>query len=203
MRLKFTRDFYIPKGSLKVADKQSDAVAYVYASAAGVPFAMVFVGKADKPLWHYRFKTAERRDRAVLQAFENRREALKRNADRRAERKAWVPDYKVGQVLRTCWGYEQTNVEFFEITEIRGKYAILRELAQARAETGWAQGKCAPLPGEYAAPRYQGDDRGAPIRRLMQQHGIKIDDVRTAYRVDTERVGGVEVIKSANWTAYH
>lgn len=197
------REYLIPKGATKVTDKQSDAVAYLYSTPAGEPAAMMFFGKQANPVWRYRYRTPERREAAVKAGFESRRASLAFKADQRKKRTSWVPDYKVGDVLHTCWGYEQTNVEYFEIVEIKGKYAILREIAAESVATGWMQGKCVPLPGQYLTPRYAGDDRGQPIRRLMQEHGIKIDDVRTAHRARSAKVAGVEVHQPLGWSSYH
>lgn len=199
-----TRDLFVPKGAVKVSDKQSDAVAYLYTGRShGKPVMMVFFGKQTKPVAHFRYSSDETRARAVTQYFADRRDTLARKAAYRKERTDYVPDYKVGDVLRTCWGYEQTNVEFFEVVEVKGKYAVLRELAQERIDTAHMQGRCVPLPGQYLTPRHAGDDRGQPIRRLMQQHGIRIDDVRTASRASSTTVAGVKVYESASWTAYH
>lgn len=202
MNLKMPREFYIPKKALKVADKRSDAVVYLY--GFGEKFGAIgFVGKANKPAFNYTFRKPERREEHIREFFTNYRDRLARKAAVKSARVAWVPTYKVGDIFRTCWGYEQTNVEYFEIIEIKGKHAILREICQESVETGWLQGKCAPLPGQFAAPRYAGDDRGQPIRRLMQEHGIKIDDVRTAWLVKGDIVGGVRVIQPSSWSAYH
>lgn len=195
MRLNMPREFYIPKNyTAKVCDKNSDAIAYLWTARNGKPGAAIFYGKQAKPISNYYYRDEARRQAAVTIAFESRRKSLAFKSDLRAKRKAWVPTYKVGDIFRTCWGYEQTNVEYFEIVEIKGKHAILRELAQERVDTGWLQGKCVPLPGKYC---------GDPIRRLMQEHGIKISDVRTAWLVKTKTVGGVAVIEPSNWSAYH
>lgn len=192
--MKLTRECFAPKGAAKVADKQSDAVAYLYATPRGEPAAMVFVGRQAKPLWRYRFRSDQEREKRIRQAFDARRDQLGRKSARRAERTAWQPTYKIGDILRTCWGYEQTNIEYFEIVELRGKHAMLRELAQERVETQWLAGKTVPLPGKYI---------GESIRRLCQPHGIKIDNVRTAYPVETQSVGGVKVIPASGWSAYN
>jgi hypothetical protein len=105
-----------------------------------------------------------------------------------------IPNYKVGEILHTCWGYDQTNIEYFEVVELRGKHVILRELAQERTATGFDQGNCAPIAGKYV---------GEPIRRLAQERGIKIDDCRTAFRSATTTVAGVEVHKPLGWSAGH
>lgn len=200
-RLKPTR--FIRPGSIKVADKISDAIAYLWSSASGKPGASVYYGKQAYPVSNYYYQSEARRAKAVEDAFKSRQEYLKRKGADRDERKSWVPTYKVGDIFRTCWGYEQTNVEYFEITEIKGKYAILREIAQERSATGWAQGQCVPMPGQYLEPRFETDEGRKPIRRLMQKNGIKIDDVRTAWLVEGEKVGGVRVIQPSSWTAYH
>jgi hypothetical protein len=49
---------YIPKGSAKVADKHSDAVAYV-SESNGAYYAVVYYGEQSKPIANYRYRTAE------------------------------------------------------------------------------------------------------------------------------------------------
>ena len=200
-RLKPTR--YIRPGSIKVADKLSDAVAYLWNARNGKPAAPIYYGKQSKPISDHWYGSEARRAKAIEDAFKDRQEHFKRKGADLAERKSWVPTYKVGDIFRTCWGYEQTNVEYFEITEIKGKYAILREIAQERSATGWAQGQCVPMPGQYLEPRFPTDEDRKPMRRLMQKHGIKIDEVRTAWLVEGDTIGGVRVIQPSSWTAYH
>jgi hypothetical protein len=183
---RLSREQQVPKGAIKIADKQSDAVAYLYSSntsfSVGKPAAMAFTGKSDKPVWRYYFNSEEQRGKKIAETFENRRGWLELRAKRRKERTEWVPDYRVGDILHTSWGYDQTNVEFFEVVEARGKYVWLRELQQSRKETGFMSGNCEPIPGKFAEPRFEGDERGQVIRRLAQKSGVKIDDVRTAWR---------------------
>jgi hypothetical protein len=37
----------------------------------------------------------------------------------------------------------------------------------------------------------------------MQEHGIKIDDVRTGFRARTQIVAGIKVHQPIGWSAYH
>jgi hypothetical protein len=150
----------------------------------GNPCAVIFFGKQAKPVGHYRYRDETARAKSVAQHFESRQSHDKRMSDRRSEDKAFQHDTKVGDIYRTSWGYDQTNVEFFEIIEIRGKFAILREIGCAADEStlGGPQERIIPQSGAFLAPRYEGDDRGQPIRRLIQKHGIKIDDVRTGWK---------------------
>jgi len=63
---------------------------------------------------------------------------------------------KVGDVLNTSWGYEQTNVEFYEVVAVSGVMVTLRQIAASTAETGFMRGETIPYPGEFI---------GEPIRR--------------------------------------
>jgi len=199
--MRIPREFYIPKGAIKVADRHSDAVAYVHTNARGKPCGMVFFGKQSKPVVNYQFRSEAERERVIRDYFGRKQAWDARKREARDEAKAFQHAAKVGDLYRTSWGYDQTNVEFFEIIEIRGKHAILRELQQVRETTGWEQGRCVPQSGKYVEPRYEGDKHGEPIRRLIQDGRIKIDDVRTAWPWG-KRVAGAVVGAPVGWTNY-
>lgn len=177
--MRLDREFYIPKDATEIRDPESDAVAYL--SVSGKPHAAVFVGKQAKPVGNYTFKTDELRANYVENVFASRRASMARKASARESRKAFVHSAKVGDIYHTSWGYDQTNVEYFQIVEIKGKYATLREIARESETTGWETGTSSPLKDRFLEPRYEGDDRGLPIRRLVQATHIKIDDVRYAW----------------------
>jgi len=77
------RAFYVAKGATKVADKLSDAVAYVSEREAVVKmekvmrfYATIFYGKQTKPVANYQYRTRERRDQAVKEYFEGRQKTM-------------------------------------------------------------------------------------------------------------------------------
>lgn len=84
---KLTREFYIPKGSRKVAHKNSDAVAYVYTTANGKPGAAVFYGNQAKPVAHYLYPNETRRETHVTELFGRRQSNQAYVAERREARK--------------------------------------------------------------------------------------------------------------------
>lgn len=194
------REFYVPKGAMKITDKQSSAVAYVQTYDSGRVHALGLFGKAQKPNFHYTFKSVERAERHVRQFFQNCREHQANRAQRKEQRTIFAHAAKVGDVYKTCWGYDQTNVEFFEIVEIKGKYAILREIAAESISNGSGQDRLMPMSGAFLEPRYKDDDRGLPIRRLIQDGYIKIDEVRHGRPWGT-RVAGVLIGRPATATS--
>lgn len=168
---------YIPAGSRKVADRLSDAVAYL-SERNGVPYGIGYCGSRAKADWNFRFRSEARREAHVREFFAGRRHALAFKAERRGK-EGKPRALFVGAILRTCWGYDQTNVEFFQVTGLIGATMVeLRELAQARKSEGWCRDACAPVPDEFI---------GDPIRRKVSGYdgaSVRIDDVRRAYRWD-------------------
>lgn len=193
-RVTMPREFYIPNGATKVADKASDAIAYLYTTTSGKPAARIFWGKGEKPISAHYYLSDAARESAIRFAFEARRNAMSRKRQQAEQRKAFIHSFVVGDILNTCWGYDQTNREFFEVVEVKGKWLILREIAQERVGDGFCSGKCVPLPGQYV---------GEPIRRLAGEHGVTIDDVRRAHLTTTTKVGGVKVVQPLSWSDGH
>lgn len=62
---------------------------------------------------------------------------------------------KVGDVFVDSWGYDQTNVDFYEVTRTTKAKIELRPIASEHVEeTGWASARVKPVPGYYTgAPR--------------------------------------------------
>lgn len=196
MRYQLTREMFIPKGAAKVAHKHSQAVAYVWTDDRGRPCAKLFYGRQAKPVWHFHFASAERRAERIAKAFEHYRAIEARKAEYQAERKAKGRGLEVGDVLKTSWGYEQTNIEWFQVTALIGTNMVeVRELACAAEETEWLQGKTVPLVEQYI---------GEPLRRIARDGRVKIDEVRRAWKVEPlADIGGRKVYEAAHYTAYH
>jgi hypothetical protein len=191
-RFSFARESFVPKGALKVLDKQSDAVAYLY-ERNGRLFGLVFTGKRTKPDSHYRFRSSEERERSIQRAFEARQSHHDRRRQDREARKTASNPFVVGDILSTCWGYDQTNREFFEVTAVRGKSVWLREISQKAVETQSMAGKTVPLPGQYV---------GEEFRRLAISTSIKIDKVRCASPAAHKVIAGVKVYDPVHWSSY-
>lgn len=122
--------------------------AVVLSERSGVLVAMGFRAKSIKPNFHFRYESAEQRQARCESwiASESQNEAEK--AARRKERSA-PTTLKVGDVLVASWGYEQTNVDFYEVVAVRGSVVEIREIDQERQATGDMTGTCMPKRGEY------------------------------------------------------
>lgn len=184
-----TRENFIPRGAARVSDKGSDAVAFVYVTPKGRPAAMVFCGRAVKPKWHHLFPTEIAREKAVADFFQRCRRMAAGKAEHRAASKK-PHGLEVGHIFVASWGYEQTNIDFYQVTAVVGRCMVeVRKIAQADASTGrepWATGKALPALDAFTGPVVRRRVNGA-------SRSIRIDDVRTGFVWDG---------RPKNWTAY-
>jgi hypothetical protein len=188
---------WIPAGSIVIRPKGVDAVFYVRKYPTGRYGALGYIGAAGKPAFNFTFKDAGRMRAYLDNIVESVKASAASKAERAAEKKAFVPSLKVGDVLRTSWGYDQTNVEFFEVVKLIGRSMVeVRELEQEREATGWEQGRCVPVPGKYL-------DKKPLRKRVLKGNILDIHGgfgyARLADRID---VGGVKVFAPASWTSY-
>jgi hypothetical protein len=86
MRFQLTREFYVPKGAIKIADKESDAVAYLHADTRARPCAKIFYGAQSKPVLDHTYSNEAAREAAVRRAFEGRRAHKERVAVNRTRK---------------------------------------------------------------------------------------------------------------------
>lgn len=171
-----TRESFIPKGSVKVTPKDIPVVIYLYESA-GKPCAMVFGGKRNKPDLHVQYRTPERREQHLREHVENARKVAEYKAEQLAKRKGFKHGFKVGDVLYNSWGYEQTNVEFYEVIATTAGTLTMREIAQETepGSEGFMCDRRKALPGQFlndAKPvtkrvQYGGDGPG----HISMDHG--------------------------------
>lgn len=149
------RSSFLPKNIAvsKITLRDDAAVVYIF-SVAGKPYAKGFRGTAAKPEFYHSFKTDAQRAQYVKGWCESVRESQARKTAHRAEQAAWVNPLKVGDILHTSWGYDQTNVEFYAVTRVSGRRVWVREIAADYEGTGFMSGNTWP-----AMPiRFVGDE---------------------------------------------
>ena len=57
--------------------------------------------------------------------------------------------FAVGDILEYSWGYDQTNVDFYQVTRTTDKTIWLCEIKADAEETGFMCGKTVPRPGQF------------------------------------------------------
>src|SRR5258707_14585385 len=75
-------------------------------------------GRSTKTAVYYTYRTEERRNQAADQLIASERLAMQRRAEseqkQSAARKNFVNPFIVGTVFENSWGYDQTNIDYYE-----------------------------------------------------------------------------------------
>ena len=86
---------------------------------------------------------------------------------------------KKGDIFVSNWGYDQTNVDFYEVTDVKGKIVVIREIHKQVTPGSHGSDKVTPLPGRFD---------GEPMRkRPSYRNGkpsLKMTDYAWAYPWD-------------------
>jgi len=192
---------YIPEGYELSWDDQELGIQIYYKESPTIG-GLCFVGRAVNPTWHYRFKNAEQRLAEVTKTFTNVRAWADRKAERKAKAKEASANHgvKVGDVFRSSWGYDQTNIDYYQVVEISNKTAIFQKISQLSESDGYLQGNCVPAVNSFI---------GKPFKKLIQKSSvdsgafIKIASYANAYKIEPVAVvSNKPIYESSHWTAY-
>jgi hypothetical protein len=131
--------------------------------------------KFPKPEFHYRFRSKERIEEYVNE-FINRKLEIKQFKEKKKEaiRKAKEEmnhSFKIGQILYDSWGYEQTNIDFYQVTAVLPKSIEVKRIASKYAKnqpSGYSSMSAfvVPVPDAFVKPAER-----KPIQVLVNQNG--------------------------------
>ena len=85
------------------------------------------------------------------QLIEREKVAIDRRNAQKLRNKAFKESIKVGSILCDSWGYEQTNVEFYEVLTMKGATITLKELSHENIKDseGFMCSRVKPFTGEF------------------------------------------------------
>jgi len=184
---------FIPAPSVCIRSKLSPSVVYLYKTTAGKLAAVGYAGRTVKPTFHHSFGAADKRQTFVA--------AWMRDEDKKATAKAARRDaphgLAVGDVLVASWGYEQTNVDFYQVVRLAGaKSVAIRPIKSEKHNDGDMTGYAVPL-----IDQFEGDARTV---RPTSDGWVRINSHTHARKA--ERTTGADGqplgYKPQRWTAY-
>jgi hypothetical protein len=127
------RSFYHPKDVAieTITPEGTDLDIRAY-QQNGVWYGVAFAGRANRPLWHYRFRDRAQLDRRIDETVSDRRGHMDVVQKRQEERRNFKHSMKVGDILYSSWGYDQTQCDFFQVTEIGEKSVKIRGIGKKK-----------------------------------------------------------------------
>jgi len=88
----------------------------------------------EKCLFFYAFRDESVRDEKVSKNIDNITANLitleNEKAQKKEAQKNLVNPFKVGSLFYDSWGYDQTNIDFFQVVEVKPKSVVLRKIGQ-------------------------------------------------------------------------
>ncbi len=148
------------------------------------PVLIVFRGKSSKPIANYFYPSYERREEAIASHKKTSDSHEEYDLKKKAEKAARpAPKSEVGTIFVNSWGYDQTNVDYYQIIERpSAHFAIIRPIGSKMVEGSAGFDSCHLLP---VKDLFLEGDRNEPKRVKITNYGngseyIKINSYSSA-----------------------
>jgi hypothetical protein len=191
---------FIPSLGQRLSAKTGAWEAWLYLSTTGKQCMVFYRGAFTKPCCHFNFKSRAAALQSLTVYAADAEAALAEKQARTAARKAALSkghDLAVGDVLYNSWGYDQTNVDFFQVTAVIGKRMVeVRQLASQAAGTGRDSGQCVPKPDQFT---------GEPMRKMVDAHNhvnVLNASFGRASKLEYTEIAGVRLYAPKSFSTY-
>lgn len=173
-----------------MADDLSSCV-YKYTDRNDRPCFVGYKGRSRKPTVNYYYSSIDARDIGA-------EKWMKVWADRKEEeskKQAEPRGVEVGDVFKSSWGYDQTNIDYYIVTALVGSHSVrLAELGQLKTHDDTHYGSCAPDVTRVVGESF--------VRRVKSQR-VRITSSCGAWKITPKLVSGVKIYEKDSWTSYH
>lgn len=165
--MKSGRSFYIPDNAVSQSYDHINAI--VYCCSQGDKFLTVgFRGKRNKPDFRYSFSSQQNRENYIKRWVS----VLERNQERKNEQKNAQKEFhhtlSVGEILYSSWGYDQTNVDYYEVVEIKSKKSVvIQKIAGSISGVDCMPGYTLPKKGDYCGNKM--------VKRVSVGNSVRIN----------------------------
>jgi hypothetical protein len=137
---------------------------------------LAFLGKSVKPRYHFQFMNEANREKREQEFVSACYASVKIKAEHKAAANA-PHTLKEGDILVSSWGYEQANVDFYQVVGVKGRNVHLREIAAESIEaTGHMSDRVIAL-----KDRFVGD---VMVKRANGYNHVKMKSYATATPYD-------------------
>ena len=122
------------------------------------------------------FKNEAELEKTVNRVIDLRKEQLAEKQKVRDEKKNYKHGLTVGDILYSSWGYDQTNIDFYEVTEAGEKAIVIRKVKSVVVKRSGSSDYVMADPGSFIGP---------PMKKIPQKGSdgpyVKIESYAYAY----------------------
>lgn len=139
---------YIPPNAREVAHPEGLGVCYVVDGPKSVAVT-AYAGAQSKHAFYEAHRTLEQAQKhidAFFASLTNWRDIKRKRAANRTR----PHTLQVGQVVVNSWGYDQTNIDYYQVIGVSPNFVTLRAIRAKVTETGCTCGNSVPLSGQFA-----------------------------------------------------
>lgn len=146
-----------------------EVFAYEVPGRAGIlrPHAIGFLEGKTSPVFHEQYRNDVHRDHVVARFIRERAEKLEAKLIRSEARKQFTHKLTPGAILVGSWGYEQTNVDFYEVVEVPSPKSVRVLKIASQAVPGGSD--VVPVVGRYL-------EVDPHLHRVTVDNTVKIKD---------------------------
>lgn len=141
---------------------------------------IAFRGRSTKPVERRHFKTLEELNKHYHALVKTIMERNQINGDRlkRLQEKN-TREIKPGAIFYASWGYDQTNIDFYQIIAVKGIKVIVRELYQDKQHNAIDHGVTSAIKDSF---------KGEEITLRIGKYGLKVEQRNTLSKWDGKPV---------------
>lgn len=123
----------------------------------------IWQGRQQIPRINMYFADEKKRSDFLMTELSKAQNRAKNLEEKKARKKNKPPHpFKEGDILSSSWGYDQTNVDFFQVTKTSPKCVWVREIGSEFVEGNWETGKVMPVRDDF---------KGEEARKFPQFNG--------------------------------
>lgn len=155
-----------------------------------------YKGRALKNSFYINFRSKERQAEFVESFIGNLKKRALENEQIRIERKNKKRELEVGDILVCSWGYEQTNVDYYQVVSLVGKSSveIKRVKGEKTRDSRGDAGSCVPVVDSFFGESI--------TKKVTNGVNVSIDNYMTARKKNFDLVDGVKQFRPDFWSSY-
>lgn len=183
-RMSLPRSFYLKQregvSDMKQypTDPELDLEIWTYTNAQGYPAGIAFWGKSNKPLWNFYYRNQAELDKKIQGTIETRKSHIERVQQQRQERREYKHGLKEGDIMYSSWGYDQTNIDFYQVVEAGEKSVKIRKIGQKTVSSATTSDNVVAVPNSFQGP---------PMTKIVKPGDVvSIASYANAYKWDGE-----------------
>ena len=128
---------------------------------------------------YYKYRRFSDMAQAIVNVYSNVQSREEYKQKRKEELKQMVHPFEVGDIMYDSWGYEQTNIDFYQVVKTSDKSVWLRPIAGEQvSQTGPFSANVKPIKNEFI-----GDD---VMRKPVKFYKVGGDDGKRNYYVPSK-----------------